>query len=96
MRRGLLRAQYVAQAAQCMTWVCARTVTRCRDYDPALGGDYQAHVSHGGDAGLRFHSDAGAAIGELVPDYRPRDAQNLGYGVMVCCAAGPRPNSLGN
>jgi len=59
-------------------------VTRCRDYDPALGGDYQAHVSHGGDAGLRFHSDAGAAIGELVPDYRPRDAQNLGYGVMVC------------
>ena len=46
--------------------------------------DYQAHVDALTDPGLLFHSNAGAIIGKLVPDYRPLDTGNLGYGVMVC------------
>ena len=63
-------------------------VTRCRDYSPSRSGSaratYEHHVAAGTDAGLRFHSDAGASVGELVPGYRPRDVENLGFGVMVC------------
>ena len=58
-------------------------ITRCRDYEPSKGLEYQSHVDAGTDAGLRFHSDAGARIGHLVPAYRPRDTANLGYGVMI-------------
>jgi hypothetical protein len=63
-------------------------VTRCRDYSPSRSGSaratYERHVAACTDAGLRFHSDAGASVGELVPGYRPRDFVNLGFGVMVC------------
>ena len=59
-------------------------VARCRAYDPQSGKDYQAHVEEGTDPGLRFHSEAGARMGKLVPNYRPGDTHNLGYGVMIC------------
>ena len=47
-------------------------------------------MARGEDAGLCFHSDAGAHIGELVRNYRPDDAPNLGYGVMICYELGGR------
>ena len=69
-------------------------ITRCRAYQPsrsaffgaseAPSAEYQRYVESLTDPGLLFHSDAGATIGELVPNYRPRDVANLGYGVMVC------------
>ena len=58
-------------------------VTRCRDFDAAKGRTYEEHVRIGDDAGLKFHSDAGASIGELVPNYRRGDAVNSGRGVMI-------------
>ena len=58
-------------------------VTRCRGYVHGAGRSYAEHVTRGDDAGLRFHSTAGASIGELVPGYRPRDTSNLGHGVLV-------------
>eukprot|EP00316_Scyphosphaera_apsteinii_P000300 CAMPEP_0119327250 /NCGR_PEP_ID=MMETSP1333-20130426/70266_1 /TAXON_ID=418940 /ORGANISM="Scyphosphaera apsteinii, Strain RCC1455" /LENGTH=1017 /DNA_ID=CAMNT_0007335785 /DNA_START=35 /DNA_END=3088 /DNA_ORIENTATION=+ len=59
-------------------------VTRCRDYEVAQGKSFQSHVDNCKDAGLLFHKDAGAIIGELVPNYRPLDTKNLGFGVMIC------------
>ena len=58
-------------------------VTRCRDFDPTRGRSYEEHVRICDDAGLKFHSDAGAAIGELVANYRKGDAVNKGTGVMI-------------
>ena len=59
-------------------------VTRCRDFEPKRGRTYEEHVRICDDAGLKFHSDAGATIGELVPNYRRGDPANSGYGVMIC------------
>ena len=65
----------------------ACSVARCCSYAPSTSGTtqaaHQAHVDAGSDAGLLFHSLAGASIGELVAGYRPEDVQNLGYGVMI-------------
>ena len=62
-------------------------VARCQDFDPSRHGTsqqaYRAYVAQGSDPSLLFHSAAGASIGELVPNYRPSDTQNLGYGVIV-------------
>ena len=58
---------------------CACGITRCRNYDGSSGLTYEAHVEQCTDSGLRFHSDAGATIGELVAGYRPDDAPNLCY-----------------
>jgi hypothetical protein len=62
-------------------------ITRCRNFDPT-GDDtsltaYRAHVDAGNDPGLLFHSLAGAFVCDLVPGYRPGDAQNLAYGVII-------------
>lgn len=35
------------------------------------------------DHGLLFHVSAGAAVGDLVPNYRTSDEINFGYGVLV-------------
>ena len=58
-------------------------VTRCRDFDARRGRSYEEHVRLGDDAGLRFHTDAGASLGELVRGYRHGDAQNQGIGVLI-------------
>lgn len=58
-------------------------VTRCRAFDANSGRSYAEHVQICDDPGLLFHREAGAAIGELVHDYRPRDVENRGIGVMI-------------
>ena len=58
-------------------------VTRCRDFDPCRGRSYEEHVRVGDDAGLRFHTDAGASVGRLVHGYRRGDTQNQGIGVLI-------------
>ena len=62
-------------------------VTRCRNFDLTRGDTslkaYRAHVDAGNDPGLLFHSLAGAFVCDLVPGYRPGDAQNLAYGVVI-------------
>jgi len=60
-------------------------ITRCRSRQPDDTRDYQTYVdeTHLTDKGLLFHAAVGAAIGPLVPDYRPADKINFGYGVLV-------------
>ena len=60
-------------------------VTRCRARDPSDTRKYADYVSESctTDPGLFFHVGAGATVGALVPDYRPLDLVNLGYGVMI-------------
>lgn len=64
-------------------------VTRCRDYprhasmSPAeyiAARDAEGHLL---DPILRFHEDHGATIEELLPGYRPGDADNHGNGVLI-------------
>lgn len=71
-------------------WVC--TVARCGRYDACGGGEaassdaYQSYVDYveaGTDPWLLLHSSAGASIGAIIPNYRPDDISNLGYGVLV-------------
>ncbi|MBK5304146.1 MULTISPECIES: beta-ketoacyl synthase N-terminal-like domain-containing protein [Gammaproteobacteria] len=64
-------------------------VTRCKDY-PKYRDIAQADYIHSRDERgvlldpvLRFHELHGARIERLVPGYRPADADNAGYGVLV-------------
>ena len=64
-------------------------VTRCKAFAEHPGVELVDYVSmrnpHGRliDPILRFHELHGARIGRLVEDYRPADAPNRGYGVVV-------------
>jgi len=60
-------------------------VTRCRSRKADDAREYQRYVdeSHMVDHGLLFHAAAGATIGQLVPNYRPADTINFGYGVLI-------------
>ena len=78
LRDSVLRT---ARLDASITCICG--ITRCRAYDAATGMTYPEYVDAGTDPGLRFHTSAGARVGELVPDYRTRDSANLGYGVLV-------------
>ena len=79
LRDHVLREARLDASIQC---VCG--ITRCRAYDAATGLTYQDYVHGATDPGLLFHTSAGARIGELVLEYRPRDTANLGFGVLVC------------
>ncbi|MBA3773529.1 MAG: polyketide synthase dehydratase domain-containing protein, partial [Ramlibacter sp.] len=64
-------------------------VTRCKDYARHAGQPYDAYTArrngHGKlvDTILRFHEAHGARIRGPMPDYRPQDAANHAYGVLV-------------
>ena len=64
-------------------------VTRCRDYwkyhDVDLAQYVHLRSTRGMllDTGLRLHELHGAEVQRLVPDYRPGDTQNFGFGVLV-------------
>jgi hypothetical protein len=57
-------------------------VTRCSSYQssPKKYADYVSEIS---DPTLRFHCGGGAAIVNILPNYRPEDAGNLGNGVLI-------------
>lgn len=65
------------------------SVTLCRDYqkhkEMAINDYIHLKDSKGKmvDPILRFHQLHGAKIKELVPDYRVKDVDNSGYGVLV-------------
>lgn len=75
--------------------VCA--VTRCRDF--AKSGyasqlEYMRNIFHDGifdDPTLKFHQLHGAKVIGLIPDYRPMDLDNQGYGVLVQYQIKERP-----
>lgn len=75
--------------------VCA--VTRCRDYiksDFASQTEYMKNIFHDGvfdDPILKFHQLHGAKILGLIPNYRPMDTDNQGYGVLVQYQIKERP-----
>jgi acyl transferase domain-containing protein/enoyl-CoA hydratase/carnithine racemase/acyl carrier protein/ribosomal protein S18 acetylase RimI-like enzyme len=64
-------------------------VTRCKDYHKHADISLQDYINLRNrqgrlvDAILRFHQLHGAQIKGLVPNYRPRDKKNNGYGVLV-------------
>lgn len=64
-------------------------ITRCSNYAPSADismDDYIRLRDEQGlptDATLRFHAEGGAAIGEIVPQYRPEDTDNGGAGVWI-------------
>ncbi|MEE0930929.1 MAG: SDR family NAD(P)-dependent oxidoreductase [Acutalibacteraceae bacterium] len=67
--------------------VCA--VTRCRDAaksDCATQLEYMKNIFHNNmfdDPILKFHQLHGAKVIGLIPNYRPNDIENQGYGVLV-------------
>jgi hypothetical protein len=68
-------------------------ITLCKAFrqkeDQVNDAEFHAYISQKDDTGrvqdpvLRFHQRHGARIGAAVPDYRPQDKENLGYGVWV-------------
>ncbi len=64
-------------------------VTRCKNYvdHPALSiEDYvQAHIEKdsGIDPILRFHTNRGAEVKAILPNFRPEDSDNKGAGVLI-------------
>lgn len=64
-------------------------VTKCKDYHKhtyTTPAEYINLRNENGrlvDTVLRFHELHGAQIKELVPNYRPQDKKNEGYGVLV-------------
>lgn len=75
--------------------VCA--ITRCRDcvksgFVSQL--EYMKNIFHDGifdDATLKFHQLHGAKVIGLIPNYRPQDLDNQGYGVLVKYQIKERP-----
>lgn len=57
-------------------------VTRCSSFQPGFT-NYANYVSEISDPTLRFHCGGGAAIVNILPNYRPEDAGNLGNGVLI-------------
>lgn len=64
-------------------------VTRCQNFQSAGDGDMAGYIrrrnQHGQplDPVLAFHAHHGAAIENLVPNFRPQDLDNQGYGVLI-------------
>ncbi|MGD2088023.1 MAG: beta-ketoacyl synthase N-terminal-like domain-containing protein [Candidatus Aminicenantes bacterium] len=64
-------------------------VTRCKDYHHRAGTTPQEYINQRNQQGrlvdttLRFHQLHGAQIKGLIPNYRPRDRKNKGYGVLI-------------
>ncbi|MBN3809463.1 type I polyketide synthase [Paraburkholderia sp. Ac-20347] len=64
-------------------------VSRCRNYLESGASNYAAYAlqtdadSRQIDPILRFHLSHGASIRDVIPGYRPLDAENLGHGVLV-------------
>ncbi|ERM18799.1 SDR family NAD(P)-dependent oxidoreductase [Brevibacillus laterosporus] len=64
-------------------------ITRCKDYQrySTIATDKYITLRNKNnklvDKTLRFHEMHGATIKELIPNYRPLDDANLGYGVLV-------------
>jgi hypothetical protein len=58
-------------------------ITRCRNFRGSSADEYRTHVFESDDPGLLFHTAAGARVRALCPQYRPLDATNLGFGVLV-------------
>jgi acyl transferase domain-containing protein/NADPH:quinone reductase-like Zn-dependent oxidoreductase/acyl carrier protein/SAM-dependent methyltransferase len=64
-------------------------VTRCKSFRRYGNGDMQSFVELRDETGrlrdsvLGMHERHGASIRRVIPDYRPRDRENLGYGVLV-------------
>ena len=64
-------------------------VTRCKDYHKNFHVPAEEYIKtrnkHGKmlDTILRFHEMHGAQIREVIPQYRPSDKKNKGFGVLV-------------
>ena len=61
-------------------------VTLCKDFRAEDDLDFEAYATGPGrlhDRILHFHHAHGAVIAAILPGYRPRDAANLGNGVLV-------------
>ncbi|MCP4167536.1 MAG: SDR family NAD(P)-dependent oxidoreductase, partial [Chloroflexi bacterium] len=64
-------------------------VTRCGRYSDDIGVSMADYVGRSDPQGkpldpiLRFHHSHGARIVKLLPDYRPEDQTNHGYGVLI-------------
>ncbi|MEO9614006.1 MAG: SDR family NAD(P)-dependent oxidoreductase [Nitratireductor sp.] len=88
---------YGDQLLEFMLQYCAATpgidavigVTRCKDYAKHDGVDMPRYIGLRNEQGrlvdtvLRFHEMHGARIERLVANYRPRDDENSGFGVLV-------------
>lgn len=67
---------------------CVCAITRCASFAPPtptpnLTNEYLEYVARSQDPGLHFHLSAGSIILQCIPDYRPSDTSNLGFGVLV-------------
>jgi polyketide synthase PksN len=63
-----------------LTCVCA--VTKTTDYCSGSTG-YQDYVSEKVDSGVNFHLSRGASLQAVIPNWRPVDSANEGFGVLV-------------
>jgi hypothetical protein len=70
-----------------MSLICA--VTRCTNFVGTTAAEFEDYVKSReargplSDRGLSFHLIRGATIIRCIPNWRPGDRQNLGYGVLV-------------
>ncbi|MEG4395134.1 non-ribosomal peptide synthetase/type I polyketide synthase [Microcoleus sp. BROC3] len=64
-------------------------VTRCKNYVSHAHIPIEEYIHQRNELGqlldpiLRFHSEAGATIKGIIPNYRPEDVDNLGNGVEI-------------
>ncbi len=64
-------------------------ITRCKEFHNSTSTDIQEYITIRNvqgrlvDTTLRFHEVHGAKILEPVPNYRPHDKKNNGYGVLL-------------
>ena len=82
--------EFMLQRCSVMTGVEAVVgVTLCRDYHQQKDWPIEVYIQkrdeHGllCDSILRFHERHGAQVVGLVPEYRPEDGDNEGFGVLV-------------
>ena len=74
-------------------------VTRCKNYKEHASLSLDAYLAkhnaskEGLDPILRFHTSHGAKIKGIVPNFRPKDSDNKGAGVLIEYALSPQSES---
>lgn len=66
-------------------------VTLCKRFDAASGATFDEYIRGGQDPVLGLHRSHGARVVRSIANYRPEDAANQGYGVLVSYDLRDRP-----
>ncbi|NEO04111.1 MULTISPECIES: type I polyketide synthase [unclassified Moorena] len=87
---GDMLRQFTLQWAELKEGIeCVAGVTRCKDYANHSHISIREYIEKRNERGQifdpipRFHIEGGATVVSIVPNYRPEDVDNQGFGVLI-------------